>query len=271
MHLAVSHDRGRTWTTSIIDETPCAFCITPPNATIDVRTGTLSVVYDRTEVLEGTDRNIWFIRSTDGGKTWSERIKLNDDPVQGREFGANQYHPGITVAPNGRITVAWHDFRNDILFNSETKGVRFSNPDETYWDVYSTYSTDGGRTWAANVRISDRSMNRKAGFTTNDQVLFGPMGIASTDDAAYIAWADSRAGTPDKPVEDVYFTSLVFAEPAAGGETSAVASALVGAAIALAVTGLVLIAALVRSRGRTRRGEARTVPAPAAPSVGPRV
>ncbi|MGH9223591.1 MAG: sialidase family protein [Acidimicrobiales bacterium] len=254
MHLAKSTDGGKTWTSNVIDESPCAFCITPPTATIDPETGALYVVFERTEVVEGTDRNIFFIRSTDGGKTWSERVKLNDDPQQGRQFGANQYHPGISVAPNGRVTVAWHDFRNDILFNSETKGVRFSNPDETYWDVYATYSTDAGRTWAPNVRVSDRSMNRKAGFTTNDQVLFGPMSVASTDKTAYISWADSRSGTPDKPVEDAYFTSLVFEEPAAGSSTPALAWALVGAASALAAAGIVLILALGRSRRAARVG-----------------
>lgn len=67
-------------------------------------------------------------------------------------------------------------------------------------------------------------MNRKAGFTTNDQVLFGPMGIASTDETAYVAWADSRAGTPDKPVEDTYFTSLVFQAPATSKSSLAGAS-----------------------------------------------
>jgi hypothetical protein len=259
MHLAISTDGGRTWTGRVIDETPCAFCITPPNATIDPRTGTLYVVFERTEVPEGTDRNIWFMRSTDRGATWSERVRLNDDPTEPRELGANQYHPGITVAPNGRITVAWHDFRNDILFNSETKGVRFSNPDETYWDVYAAYSTDGGLTWSENLRVSDRSMHRKAGYTTNDHVLFGPMGIASTDAVAYVAWADSRAGTPEKPVEDAYFTSLVFDEPAAARDPSALAAGLVGGAIALAVCGLVLLVVLGASRRRSG------APAPAAP------
>lgn len=111
MHLAKLSDGGKTWVTSIIDPSPCAFCMTPPTATIDEKTGALHVVFERTEVAEGTDRNIFFIRSTDGGKTWSERAKLNDDPLLGRKFGANQYHPGITVSPSGRITVAWHGSR----------------------------------------------------------------------------------------------------------------------------------------------------------------
>lgn len=265
MHLATSTDNGATWQGRVIDESPCAFCITPPNATIDPRTGALYVVFERTEVAEGTDRNIWMMKSTDRGATWTERVKINDDPAEPREFGANQYHPGVAVAPDGRITVAWHDFRNDILFNSETKGVRFSNPDETYWDVYASYSVDGGVTWAPNVRVSDRSMHRKAGYTTNDHVLFGPMGIAATDDVAYISWADSRAGTPDNPVEDVYFTSVVFDQPGTGTSVSAWTWAFVGGAIALALAGLVLLGVLVTSRRRT--GKSRPVTAEAPPRV----
>jgi hypothetical protein len=254
IHLAKSTDAGKTWTTSLIDESPCAFCITPPTASIDPDTGVLYVVIERTEVAEGTDRNIWFIRSADGGAPWSERVRLNDDETQGRQFGANQYHPGITVAPNGRITVAWHDFRNDILYNTDTKGARFSNPDETYWDVYSTYSTDGGLTWAPNIRVSDRSMNRKAGFTTNDQVLFGPMGIASNDDEAYVAWGDSRSGTPDKPVEDAYFSAVVFEAPGTDAGTSPAVWALAGAAGALAIAGLLMVLVTVANRRRDRVG-----------------
>jgi hypothetical protein len=254
MHLAKSTDGGKTWATSMIDETPCAFCITPPTATIDPETGALYVVLERTEVAEGTDRNIFFIRSTDGGATWSERVQLNDDEKLGRQFGANQYHPGITVAPNGRITVAWHDFRNDILYNSETKGARFSNPDETYWDVYSTSSTDAGLTWSPNLRVSDRSMNRKAGFTTNDQILFGPMGIASTDDEAYIAWGDSRAGTPEKPVEDAYLSTVVYDTPSTDAGTSPAVWALAGAAGALAVAGLLMVVVTAANRRRNTAG-----------------
>jgi len=262
MHLATSTDGGKTWATSIIDDSPCAFCIIPPTATIDPNTGALYVVVDRTEVLDGTDRNIWFIRSTDGGKTWSQRVKLNDDVTAPRQFGANQYQPGISVAPNGRISVAWYDFRNDILFNSETKGARFSSPDETYWDVYSTYSTDGGLTWAPNSRVSDRSMNRKAGFSTNDQILFGPMGIASTNESTYIAWGDSRAGTPDKPLEDAYFTTEIFSEPATSGGTPRYLWALAGAAGGIAAAGLVLIVAMARSRREAGPPEPSTSAAP---------
>ncbi len=72
------------------------------------------------------------------------------------------------------------------------------------------YSSDGGKTWAKNLRVSDRSMNQNEGYVLNPAYdLRGPMAIASTDDAASIAWPDSRAGRVDLPAEDLYFASVI--------------------------------------------------------------
>jgi hypothetical protein len=91
-------------------------------------------------------------------------------------------------------------------------------------------------------------MNRKAGFSTNDQILFGPMGIAATDEATYIAWGDSRAGTPEKPLEDAYFTTEIFGQPTTGEGTPRYLWGLAGAASGLAIGGLALIVSMARTR-----------------------
>ena len=74
--------------------------------------GTLhSVVEDKVDPRPAAgDRDILYRRSTDGGRTFSEAIKLNDDDVA---QGYLQLLPAVSAAPNGRVDAAWWDFRND--------------------------------------------------------------------------------------------------------------------------------------------------------------
>jgi Neuraminidase (sialidase) len=201
--MSVSRDHGKTWTTSTIDTSAVACgggCDWPPVGISDPKTGNLYVVFSQNRT-GSTEADILFIRSTDGGKTWTKPATLNDD-----QSHLDHFFPGISVAPDGRIDVAWFDFRDDLQYRPNDTIMN-----ETYWDVYYTYSSDGGLTWSKNTRVSDRSMNENAGYTLSSNYgLMGPMGVASTNDSTYFAWSDSRAGTVDNPVEDYYFTAAVY-------------------------------------------------------------
>src|SRR5262249_24006958 len=50
--------------------------------------------------------DVMFVRSTDGGQTWSAPQRLNTDNTLGWQWGAT-----MSVAPNGRIDVVWNDTR----------------------------------------------------------------------------------------------------------------------------------------------------------------
>ena len=71
------------------------------------------------------------VRSADGGRTWSEPASVADDAL----FGSHNFH-ALHAASDGTVYVAWLDGRHG---KSAT---------------YVTRSTDGGRTWAPNVRVS---------------------------------------------------------------------------------------------------------------------
>jgi hypothetical protein len=246
--MSRSTDHGQTWTVKSVDDSPVTCgsrdrCQWIPEGTVDPNSGRIYVVFAQADTAT-SDTNIWFKSSGDGGETWSERKKLNDD-----DTNLDQYFPGVSVAPNGRVDVAWHDFRNDRYYQP---AATFA--EELYWDAYHTSSSDGGETWTPNIRVSDRSMHKNEGYTLSSSYgLMGPIGIASTDAAAHIAWGDSRRGTVQLPTEDYYFTSVVYdtealaaSEPAGTGRQAAFFA--LGAVAMLAVLGGVLLVVSRRMR-----------------------
>lgn len=143
--------------------------------------------------------DIAFSRSTDAGATWTQPLRLNDD-LMGN--GLDQFQPIIQVAPNGEVGASWFDRRYGIggyQYNVEYSG-----------------STDGGITWSANQRISDRSSNPDAnpdqesvddiGFRTG--LVFGP-------DYVLAAWPDSRNwdGSPADRRLDIFADRQALAGP----------------------------------------------------------
>lgn len=240
--LSTSTDRGKTWNTTSA-------------APVDRRNGFGARLAWSPEggskgtlhwVAMGTDNpdiasynTIYYRHSTDGGATWSERRGLADiDPKELK----GQFIPNLAIAPNGRVDVAWWDTRDD-------PGTR-SN------DVYYTYSTDNGKTWAKNARISDQSINRTYGVWGVNYDMSSPPGIASTNEVAVFGWDDTRftdtkqgdSAALGGGTSDIFSAAVQF--EAVGGGTSAAAKVALAAIVGLLVVGLVLLAVALAARRR---------------------
>jgi hypothetical protein len=50
-----------------------------------------------------------FVRSTDGGQTFSAPHRINDDPTPQSKW---HWIGKFSVAPNGRLDAVWYDTRN---------------------------------------------------------------------------------------------------------------------------------------------------------------
>lgn len=81
-----------------------------------------------------------FIRSTDNGATWSERFAINDDdnPL------VDNFHPWLIVNEEGVVIAIFYDQRLD-------------DPGYFLFDLFATYSFDGGETFTTNHRLSSAS------------------------------------------------------------------------------------------------------------------
>ncbi len=253
--MSKSTDQGRTWTVTQI--APFSYAhkagAPGPNASLQMAwsskggpEGTLHVVAEGNDQVQIANlSHIWYYRSTDGGKTWTEP-KVIDDSDKSQMVG--QYMPDISVAPNGRIDVAWWDTREVPAPATPTN------------DVYYTSSFDNGETFTKNIRITDRSISRRYGVFLNNFNMSAPPGIASTNAYAILGWDDTRLTDPNFAdnaatgggLQDI-FTSAVQYEVLGSGSSRAVKVALAAVAGITAVGIVLFVGALA---GRKRQGSA---------------
>lgn len=202
MHYS-STDHGKTWTGTQVDPGNDR-SYRSPVLVADPSSTALYTVWFGSQTLKNKDlkdkdrTDILFRASYDGGKTWGERKVVNDDAQK----GVNHTYPGLSVAPDGRLDVAWYDGR----LSSRPAG----DPEEEsgFTDIFYTSSGDGGRTFSPNVRISDRSADRSIGAWSNNIGSAGPVGVASAADGAFFTWQDTRNGDAVNQAEDVYMASV---------------------------------------------------------------
>lgn len=224
MVVARSTDHGRTFTVSATG--PPGHAIRGPGVAWSSQGGSqgtfLAVYQQQLDVAQGSS-DIVFQRSTDGARTWSSPVRLNDDNPAAQY---THYLPQIDVAPNGRVDVVWYDFRLAHGFSP---------------DVYYTYSTDGGATWAANRRVTDRSIDLNFGVSANSDVR-QPPGVASANQVAVFGWADTRQANPATQTQDVYGDVAQFAPlPAPGTSVVVYLAAIFGGIVAAGLIFLVIV------------------------------
>src|SRR5215813_10459776 len=137
----------------------------------------------------GTD--VMFARSTDGGVTFSAPRRINDDPVNHNKW---HWFGTLSVALNGRIDSVWYDTRNAA-----------NNTDS---QLFYSWSTDGGVTWAANVAISN-AFNPFEGYP-NQSKIGDYITVVSDNTGGNVAYSatfnfNSSRGQHE---EDVYYVRV---------------------------------------------------------------
>lgn len=137
----------------------------PP--TLAIGTGGEVYVSWTAKYPDGGKGTILFLsKSSDGGETFAEPVKINDDT----EPASHGMH-SISIAPNGSIVAAWLDERylkkteragysplGMLAFFHHTPTPKPEAKAETEPDaeLYFAVSKDGGRTFSANKRIDEK-------------------------------------------------------------------------------------------------------------------
>jgi hypothetical protein len=135
--------------------------------------------------------DVMFVRSTDGGLTFSAPKKINDDVVN-----PNKWHwfGTFSVAPNGRLDAVWYDSRNAT-----------NNTDS---QLFYSWSTDAGVTWAPNVAVSN-SFNPSEGYPNQSKIgdYITMVSDNTGADVAYSATFNFNASR-NQHEEDVYYVRV---------------------------------------------------------------
>ena len=132
----------------------------------------------------GGAADVRFARSTNGGVSFSASTRINDDAANSSKW---HWMGTLSVAPNGRIDSVWLDTRNAA-----------NNTDS---QLFYSYSTDGGVTWAANVSVSN-SFNPFLGYPQQNK-MGDYMTIVSDNTGANVAYAATF-----NLEEDIYYVRV---------------------------------------------------------------
>jgi hypothetical protein len=133
----------------------------------------------------GDNADVFVVRSTDGGRTWSDPANV----VKGRAVEVNpdqttndNFMPVLSVAPEGQVNVFFYDRRNDRA-NRQI-------------DVYRAISTDQGESWV-NERVTAEPFDVPRLRPNFDSLVkdcyMGDYNDAAVDgDGFYLTWGDNR-------------------------------------------------------------------------------
>jgi len=192
--MAVSADGGRSFSAPWVAQdgvVPISLPNAPyrhdtyPVAAVDTSTGAYrGRLYLTWPDQRGGNADILLKSSDDGGKSWSDVRRVNDDAGT-----AAQFMQWVSVAPSGRVDISFYDRRDD--------------PNDYLLNEYYAGSTDGGATFV-NVRVSDVSSDPAVW-----PAFIGDYNqIASTAKAAHPAWTDMRNGMAGDRNQDAYTASV---------------------------------------------------------------
>src|SRR6478672_9907956 len=135
-----------------------------------------------TGFVNGSD--VMFVRSSNGGITFSAPRRINDDPVNHAKW---HWFGTLSVAPSGRIDVVWYDTRN--------------SPNNVTSQLFYSFSIDGGNTWSPNVAVSNL-FNPFVGYP-NQSKIGDYITVVSDNASANVAYAATFNGE-----EDIYYVRI---------------------------------------------------------------
>lgn len=143
--------------------------------------GRLYLVYATNDPPGNGNRpDVWLRYSTDYGATWSPQKIINDNPDPQL---SDQWFPEISCErTTGNLYIHWYDDRNA--------------PSTFGTDVYATYTTNGGESFAPNQRLTNQTFTYpNPPCSPNTNCYRGDYtSITANPNTAFSVWGDHRNG-----------------------------------------------------------------------------
>ncbi len=135
--------------------------------------------------------NVYIGRSTNGGTTWSDTIRVSSYPISPEK---QQWLPGIAVdQTNGDIIVSYSSM--------DSAGTNFMT------NRYAARSTDGGNSWERWIISDVRSPYGSIGIPGGQLFPSTNSEIAALGGKSWTIWTDTRTGTSQTWLEIANYVS----------------------------------------------------------------
>ena len=134
---------------------------------------TVAITWSSTMPGGQGDDDVWLLYSKDGGDTWTQPIRVNDNPTASRQFQA-----WVAVDAHGRVHVAWTDLRDN-------------GQNETFY----ARSADPTKGFEPNQQVTDGRGSAMTDF------LGDYKGIVVQGPDVLVVWQDTRRDSGD-----IYFS-----------------------------------------------------------------
>jgi hypothetical protein len=218
-----STDHGATWSAIIDGPAVESVSVTDPDTgamvrdgepltdvAVDPTNGNLYAVWaDSRFSSKNSFDGIAFSMSSDGGRTWSDPIKVNQTPTNIPAADQQAFTPNVAVNSNGTVAVGYYDFRN----NDASPGL----PTD-YWLVHADSNFTDPKSWTAGeLRLTTSSFNiENAALTSRGLFLGDYQGLAAAGQNFYALFA--QAGPDSNPSDP---SNIWFRDPPPAAESPA--------------------------------------------------
>jgi hypothetical protein len=159
--------------------------------------GVVHYVYASRNTATGDAGNVFYIRSTDRGVTFSAPFQLNSntDPTKA------QWQPNISVNSNGSLLAVWYDERERTAASCQP-----SSPSTPCYRMWARRSTNNGATWFTDDAFSDVVTSLPLQPDPGIQAVYaGDYDYATSSPNQHLhAWVDGRVTIGGSSQQDAF-------------------------------------------------------------------
>jgi hypothetical protein len=155
---------------------------------VDPRSGKVYAVWQDARFSGGAFDEVAFAMSRDGGRSWSETIKVSQTPVDPvSPLRQQAFIPSVAVARDGTVGVSYYDFRNDVDRAPELAD---------HFVVRCRSGCADAANWGDEVRLTDESFDYLQAPTAGGLFLGDYVGLTATKGHLLAVFQQSFADDP---------------------------------------------------------------------------
>jgi len=138
----------------------------------------------------GPRSSVAFSQSPDGGKSWSQTVRINQTPNLANDLDEQAFTPMVRVSDDGTVTVTYYDFRHNTPDPSLLTDA---------WAIHCHAATDDctdPSSWTDEVRLTDASFDMKQAPFARGSFVGDYVGLDTDGTSMFPFWSMPALGDP---------------------------------------------------------------------------